>query len=182
MTDLSLKSKPQTADTSTGDSPSDPRVNSGTDSGKITGDDDSVSDASNFSGNKQEERKDSSDALSLSLSASKNSSAPKLSRANMEEHDRQWAEIPVGSDRMHLDLPQQSLDEKSEHVAQTATSSTKRKKTRKSKKRIRALPNVSLSLDRLFPLPSPRQIELYLQAYDNVELDTRSTSPQTNSS
>ncbi|GEQ70623.1 hypothetical protein JCM33374_g4301 [Metschnikowia sp. JCM 33374] len=155
LTDLSLKSKPQTAatstvETTTGDSPEGTRANSGTESGRA-GDDDSISDHSNSMGtgftkglgieSGENDRKDS-DASSMSSTSSQskllNGAGEKLSWANMKEHDRQWAEISNNGDRMNkLDHAQQksSSDDKSDSISEyNNRAGSKRRRAKRARK------------------------------------------------
>lgn len=123
-----------------------------------------------------------------------NGRGQKLSRANMKKHDRQWALIILlngheattdkpGDARSRRNERNASLEETSDSLDNPQKSSNGKKSRRKKKKKRRvSLPVVSSSLCRSFPLPGPDQIESYLKAYDSVDLNTRSNSPQNSSS
>lgn len=93
----------------------------------------------------------------------------KLSRANMKKHDLELAQLPTSK-------PQDSLST----YAVTHPNYTEEPK-RKRRKRLK-LPVISLALDRTFPLPNPKQIELYTQGEDEVRLDPRPYKSSTPSS
>lgn len=124
-----------------------------------------------------------------------NGKGQKLSRANMEKHDRQWAlfishngpnaenDQPIENERQGRKERTNSSEETSDSQDNHSKSSVGRRRRKKPKKKRRvSLPGVSSSLCRSFPLPGPAQIESYLKAYDSVDLNTRSNSPQNSSS
>lgn len=114
----------------------------------------------------------------------------KLSRANMKKHDRQWALLislnghgPSGDQNGSGRAPNErngSLEETLDSF-ENPLKPKKSRRGRKKKRRV-SLPVVLSSLCRSFPLPGPAQIESYLKAYDSVDLNTRSNSPQNSSS
>lgn len=119
-----------------------------------------------------------------------NGRGQKLSRANMKKHDRQWAlfislsgQNPSGEQNGDGRAPNErngSLEETLDSF-DNAQKPKKSRRSRKKKRRV-SLPVVLSSLCRSFPLPGPAQIESYLKAYDSVDLNTRSNSPQNSSS
>lgn len=122
-----------------------------------------------------------------------NGKGQKLSRANMKKHDRQWA-LLISHNGREADADKQieqregrkertnSSEETSDSLDNQSKSSAAKSRRKKKKKRRVSLPGVSSSLCRSFPLPGPAQIESYLKAYDSVDLNTRSNSPQNSSS
>lgn len=209
ITDLSLRSRPVTASTSIRDYAdgrnSAEATTSGTDSGKNNDDGDmegSVSDNSSGDGRQKNL------LLSLLIELRKNRSksngkneanaqlvanGQKLSRANMKKHDRQWAllysnngrdgdtEKPIDARDGRKERTNSSEETSDSLDNQTKSSGSKSRRKKKKKRRV-SLPGVSSSLCRSFPLPGPAQIEDYLKAYDSVDLNTRSNSPQNSSS
>lgn len=178
-TDLSLKSKFHNTNSSVESSLDCPQPMSGTDSGKHIDGEDSGSDNVNSDEMSSRLRQSSEDSQKTSESEAslllrqESGTGQQLSRANMKEHDRQWAKFS-GNGKYQLDkIKQNSEGQRDRHSSNSLPEETSGTKRRKS-----ILPIVYSSLDRSFPLPNPQQIELYSQVYDNVDLDTRSTSPQ----
>lgn len=97
----------------------------------------------------------------------------KLSIANMKAHDLEQANLKLAS----LKYPAvKSVDEFSNCPASSlkfTVPKKRKKKARKGKKKC-TLPVVASSLGRQFPLPNPKEIELYSLKEDAVHLDPRS--------
>lgn len=192
-TDLSLKSKSQTASTSVGaslDEKSSSGISSSTDSGsgKNTDDGSGSDDSSGLSKGSfkhkpsaipEQDMKDSED--SKSPTPVETSHPPhlkylpvqKLSTANMKKHDLELAQMsPLereGSKFTNIGAAAAAA----ELSSNTESSESKRRKRSRNKRKRLKLPEISSGLDRKFPLPNPRQIELYTRGEDSVHLDPR---------
>lgn len=180
LTDLSLKSKSQTASMSMGASmDSSLGMNSGNESGKYN-DDGSPSDNSNGESGKGSISESLKDSMSPSPPESRSTGyrpVEKLSMANMKKHDRELALMQpprrvYGLNNLGTGFPQ-SL---------ATADSLEKKKMLKTKKAKLMLPRITSSLDRSFPLPNPHQIEIYFHKDEKVGLETRPSSAQNSSS
>lgn len=186
-TDLSLRSKSQTATTSNPTSAyekSSSSVPSSNESGK-NNDDGSTSESSGGETNTMV-HKDSipeddikEDSLSPTPSANSVSNAnflpiQKLSIANMKAHDLEQEKISQPR------LKFEKMD--STKKMPRPIIPRKRLKQRYRGRRKCKLPVVASSLGRHFPLPNPKEIELYSQKADAVQLGRRTQSIQDSSS
>lgn len=117
----------------------------------------------------------------------------KLSRANMKKRNHEWALFislneSIGADSFDNGNMNgggtESIGETQsvEEISEMLGAANKKSRKKQKKKRLFSLPMVTSSLGRSLPLPSPGQIEDYLKAYDSVDLNTRSNSPQNSSS
>lgn len=179
MTDLSLKNKSQTPHTSVGTSiEGSLGAVSSNESGKNL-------DGGSPSENSGTEGKDS--AGDDSKASSSPSPLPvdlgylpveKLSMANMKKHDKELALMNPPSRHAKRMTKLDSLPESLEDISVLKLHAKKKKKREGSQYK---LPKISSSLDRSFPLPNPRQIELYSQEDEKVDLDSRPLSAQNSS-
>lgn len=188
-TDLSLKSKSQTASTSVGaslDEKSTSGVSSSNESasGKLTddgsGSDDCVSGEKNGSKNhpvileheleESEESKSPTPVESSKPAHLKYLPVQKLSTANMKKHDLELAQMgPLERENAKF----ASIGVPTAPDGLSSNTSEHKQSHPRSKRRKLKLPSITSALDRKFPLPNPRQIELYTQADDSVRLDPR---------
>lgn len=200
-TDLSLRSKSNTASTSMGASSyekSSSGIPSSNESGKNM-DDGSASESSGGDNNpgpvimnkdlipegRAKEDEDSESPIPMSTSPSNANFLPiqKLSIANMKAHNLEQAKMKTsmpsvnygggGDDTMSL----KCLDSTKFTVPRKRKRKVRRGRGRRSCK----LPVVASSLGRQFPLPNPQEIELYSRKDDAVHLDLRSSSKSSSS-
>lgn len=190
-TDLSLKSKSQTASTSLGaslDEKSSLGLSSGNETGKLDDGSGSGSDDSSSKGDNKRKATTAGDHKSFNESKSptpiSNLNPPhlkylpvqKLSTANMKKHDLELAQMnnsPTSESAQFTDIGAAAAAEQGSSNTNTNSSGTKKRRRKRSKRAKLKLPVISSSLDRNFPLPNPKQIELYSQGSDSVHLDPR---------
>lgn len=192
-TDLSLKSKSQTASTSVGASLDEKSFSGGSSSvesgsGRIVDDgfgseDSNGTRKSNLkrkSGTIPEhEIKDFEESKSTTPVEGNHSSnlkylpVLKLSTANMKKHDLELAQMDP-SERGNTKFTNIGAAAAAEEMSSnTESSESKRRRSSRKKRKSLKLPAITSALDRRFPLPNPKQIELYTQGSDTVHLDPR---------
>lgn len=183
-TDLSLKSKPQTAGTSVGASDEKSSLGYGSSSGRMV--DDGSGTESSSGENSARNIETTPVALRRSRNLRKSSSESKeessrylpvlqLSTANMKKHDLEQA----------LMLPHESpkLAYIGNGLKRNKSTESLNWKTRNGRKNVKVkLPTVFSSLNRSFPLPKPQDIEVYSQEPDNVFLESRASDSATSMS
>jgi len=193
-TDLSLRSKSNTATTSVGAS-SYEKGSSGISSSNESArniDDGSTSESSggDSSNNigcipemKPSEVDDDSQSPTPIVTTPTNANflpIQKLSIANMKAHDLEQASLKLTAQA----YPRNNVVNKSSKSTVSSPNFTvpkKRKKKARKRQRKCKLPVVASSLGRQFPLPNPKEIELYSRKEEAVHLDPR-TNDKTSSS
>lgn len=178
-TDLSLKSKPQTAGTSVGASDEKSSLGYGSSSGRMVDDGSGTESSSGENSARNIETTPVAVRRSRIIrKASKEESSRylpvlQLSTANMKKHDLEQA----------LMIPHENPK-----LAYIGNGSLKRNKSseslnwkgRNGRKSVKVkLPTVYSSLNRSFPLPKPQDIEVYSQEPDNVFLESRASDSAT---
>ncbi|KAM3116858.1 hypothetical protein RJF_5015 [Candidozyma auris] len=192
-TDLSLKSKSQTASTSVGASLDEKSFSGGSSSvesgsGRIVddgfGSEDSNGTRKSNSKRKsgtipEHEIKDFEESKSTTPVEGNHSSnlkylpVSKLSTANMKKHDLELAQMDP-SERGNTKFTNIGAAAAAEEMSSnTESSESKRRRSSRKKRKSLKLPAITSALDRRFPLPIPKQIELYTQGSDTVHLDPR---------
>ncbi|KAM3122834.1 hypothetical protein ACQ2H7_003936 [Candidozyma auris] len=192
-TDLSLKSKSQTASTSVGASLDEKSFSGGSSSvesgsGRIVddgfGSEDSNGTRKSNSKRKsgtipEHEIKDFEESKSTTPVEGNHSSnlkylpVSKLSTANMKKHDLELAQMDP-SERGNTKFTNIGAAAAAEEMSSnTESSESKRRRSSRKKRKSLKLPAITSALDRRFPLPNPKQIELYTQGSDTVHLDPR---------
>lgn len=192
-TDLSLKSKSQTASTSVGasiDGKSLSGNSSSLDSGSGKNTDDGSGSDDSGAVPKESYKHKPSAIPEHEMKESEESKSPtpvepshpphlrylpvlKLSTANMKKHDLELAQLgPLKRNETKF-TNIGAAAAAAELSSNTESSESKRRKRSRNKRKRFKLPEITSGLDRKFPLPNPKQIELYTRGEDSVHLDPR---------